>query len=35
MDKDITEIFKQPDGRRLEFKSSIPDANGLEKTVIA
>jgi len=28
---DIAEILKQPEGRRLEFKSSIPEANGLEK----
>lgn len=28
---DIAEILKQPDGRGLEFKSSIPEANGLEK----
>jgi len=31
----IAEILKQPEGRRLEFKGSIPEANGLEKTVIA
>jgi len=31
----IAEILEQPEGRRLEFKGSIPEANGLEKTVIA
>ena len=35
MDMNINEILKQPEGRRLEFKGSMPDANGLEKTVIA
>ena len=34
MDMDITEILQQSEGRRLEFKSSIPEVNGLEKTVI-
>lgn len=31
----ILEILQQPEGRRLEFKGSIPEANGLEKTVVA
>jgi len=31
----IAEILEQPEGRQLEFKGSNPEANGLEKTVIA
>jgi len=31
----LTEIIKQPEGRRLEFKENLSDGNNIEKTVIA
>ena len=31
----INEILKKPEGRRLEFKETIPTQLGLPKTVIA
>lgn len=31
----IADIIKQPEGRRLEFKESLPEHADLAKTVIA
>jgi len=31
----ISEIIKQPEGRRLEFKETLPSSSELAKTIVA